>query len=304
MRAAGTRNIVLTGKGRRYHVPNYSGPISLKSVRIGSARWVTPHAGYTLFPDCVLILNDRQDYALTIDSAEVTQTFCPVFRTGLVENAGRCLSEPAGRLLDDPFRHDPIGFPERIESRFGYVGAALDRLVAAVDRGAGGIELDWRFERLAAVVARSVSERRLEPQRLTSVREATRREIYRRLSRARRVIEEQLSRPWLLRDMAGEAPMAPHHFHRCFVQAYGITPARFIAQRRLERAAGLLGSGRASVTETCLEIGYSSLSSFSIAFRQRFGMSPLEYGRRSKGSALPIAPVGVPAVLPSSPLGS
>ena len=55
------------------------------------------------------------------------------------------------------------------------------------------------------------------------------------------------------------------------------TESRFGAEvygKRLERAAELLRSGKFNVTETALEVGYSSLSHFSHAFHETYGCCP------------------------------
>ena len=43
---------------------------------------------------------------------------------------------------------------------------------------------------------------------------------------------------------------------------------------RMKRAAGLLRGGRFNVTEAAMEVGYSSLSHFSLAFHEHFGCCP------------------------------
>jgi len=42
----------------------------------------------------------------------------------------------------------------------------------------------------------------------------------------------------------------------------------------------LLASGEMTVTEVCLEVGYSSLGSFSSKFQTTMGVSPTQYQRQ------------------------
>jgi AraC-like DNA-binding protein len=283
MEQAGLRNLVLTGKAYRYATPDYAGPISLKSVRQGSIRWTTSERSYQLHPDTLFILNRQHGYTMEIDGKELSQTFCPVFRDGLIESALRCISEGDERLLDEPFGAPPVMFRERIQSRFSALGACLTRLVDAVDRRASGVELDWHFEMLGAAVARNIAHHRGAEACYPSARPSTRNEIVRRLERARHAIEDDLARHWRLADMAAMAAMAAHHFHRCWVRVFGITPGQYLSRRRLERAAALLGTSGRSVTEVCLEVGYSSLPSFINSFRSHFGAPPSRH-RRESGS--------------------
>jgi len=53
-----------------------------------------------------------------------------------------------------------------------------------------------------------------------------------------------------------------------------MTIPQYIRQIRMERAAELLLEGRHNVTETAMEVGYSSLSHFSKAFCTTIGCCP------------------------------
>ncbi|WP_407353778.1 helix-turn-helix domain-containing protein [Luteimonas sp. R10] len=55
-------------------------------------------------------------------------------------------------------------------------------------------------------------------------------------------------------------------------------------RHRLERAREMLLLGRRRVTDICLEVGFSSLGSFSSLFSRRFGVSPSQFRRRASGS--------------------
>ncbi|HEX6993117.1 MAG TPA: helix-turn-helix transcriptional regulator [Gammaproteobacteria bacterium] len=109
-----------------------------------------------------------------------------------------------------------------------------------------------------------------------------------RLCRARDLLRD-LSRPALrLEDVAREAAMSPFHFIRRFSAVFGETPHQFRTRARIERAKALLEAG-ASVTDVCVEVGFSSLGSFSDLFARRVGMSPSAYRRAAMGRLGPAA---------------
>ena len=74
--------------------------------------------------------------------------------------------------------------------------------------------------------------------------------------------------------------MSPAHFSRQFRAAYGETPYGYLMTRRIERAKALLRRGDRSVTEVCLEVGCTSLGSFSTRFTEIVGESPSAYRAR------------------------
>jgi hypothetical protein len=53
----GVKNAVLTGRARQYHTPEFPGPLSIKTVARGSARWQTTEADRLVDTGNYLILN-------------------------------------------------------------------------------------------------------------------------------------------------------------------------------------------------------------------------------------------------------
>ena len=60
---------------------------------------------------------------------------------------------------------------------------------------------------------------------------------------------------------------------------FGETPHQCRIRARLERAKHLLAVSEYSVTDVCMEVGVSSLGSFSDLFARRVGMPPSVYRR-------------------------
>lgn len=95
-----------------------------------------------------------------------------------------------------------------------------------------------------------------------------------RLRRARDRMDRDYAEPLDVPALAEEALMSPGHFHRMFREAYGETPYQHLMTRRIERAAALLRHGDRSVTEVCMEVGCTSLGSFSARFTELMGVTP------------------------------
>lgn len=104
------------------------------------------------------------------------------------------------------------------------------------------------------------------------------RDLRRRLWRAREALETEASIS--VADAARAAGVSPFHFIRVFQAAFGVTPHQLHVGARLDRARRLLAGGGLSVTEVCLEVGFSSVGSFSALFRRRVGETPSGYARR------------------------
>jgi AraC-like DNA-binding protein len=100
------------------------------------------------------------------------------------------------------------------------------------------------------------------------------------LRRARDLMDREYARPLDIAAIARAALMSPAHFSRRFRAAYGETPYSYLMTRRIERAKALLRRGDLSVTEVCLEVGCTSLGSFSARFTELVGETPTAYRAR------------------------
>lgn len=100
----------------------------------------------------------------------------------------------------------------------------------------------------------------------------------RRLARALTAVHEAPAQPWTLERLARIAGMSRSAFAARFHAVLGATPADYIAEWRLARAAHLLRQGRPP-SAVALDVGYSSDAALSRAFRQRRGLPPREWLR-------------------------
>ena len=112
-------------------------------------------------------------------------------------------------------------------------------------------------------------------------------EINRRLLRARDAMDRTYSEPLDVAQVAAVANFSPAHFTRAFRATFGETPNRYLQRRRVERAMFLLRESDRDVTDICLEVGFSSLGTFSRMFREIVGESPVAYRRHSEVRAVP-----------------
>ena len=90
-----------------------------------------------------------------------------------------------------------------------------------------------------------------------------------------------------LSELAG---LSKYHFQRLFKATYGLTPAAYLSQRRVERAQDLLRATNLTVTEVCQAVGFSSLGSFSARFRELVGETPSAFQARYASDGAPRIP--------------
>jgi AraC-like DNA-binding protein len=102
-------------------------------------------------------------------------------------------------------------------------------------------------------------------------------DLNRRLLRARDAMDRAYAEPLDVRSVAAVAHVSPWHFIRSFRSVFGETPHRYLQRRRVERSMFLLRETDRSVTDICLDVGFTSLGTFSRTFRQIVGETPSAY---------------------------
>ena len=123
-----------------------------------------------------------------------------------------------------------------------------------------------------------------------------RHEGFRRLCQARDLLRESREPSPTIEQLARDVRISPFHFIRQFEAVFGVTPHQFRIASRLDLAKQLLARGEHSVTDVCMEVGFSSLGSFSTLFARRVGETPSAYRRRvdrwcrSRGGVSHLAP--------------
>jgi AraC-like DNA-binding protein len=102
-------------------------------------------------------------------------------------------------------------------------------------------------------------------------------DLNRRLLRARDTMDRTYAEPLNVRAVAAVAHLSEAHFIRSFRACFGETPHRYLQRRRVERAMFLLRETDRSVTDICLDVGFTSLGTFSRTFREIVGQTPSAY---------------------------
>ena len=96
------------------------------------------------------------------------------------------------------------------------------------------------------------------------------------VDRAKLVLSTDLARRWTLAEIAAEVGGSPVYLTQVFQQVEGLPLYRYQLRLRLARALDLLAEYD-DLTALGLDLGFSSHSHFSAAFRETYGRSPSEF---------------------------
>lgn len=103
-----------------------------------------------------------------------------------------------------------------------------------------------------------------------------------RVEAALNYIDENITSPLTLDDIAQQAGMSRTYFCSVFKKLNGLTPWEYIGLKRMEMAKHLLRNTEASVLEVAFDCGFNNISHFNRLFKRTTGLKPLEYKNRGK----------------------
>lgn len=96
----------------------------------------------------------------------------------------------------------------------------------------------------------------------------------RHIGEALRLMHGEVDRPWTVATLAARVGMSRSAFSLHFARRVGRPPLDYLTRWRMMLARRRLREGRSDVASVSLEVGYTSQSAFSQAFKRTFGHSP------------------------------
>jgi AraC-like DNA-binding protein len=100
-----------------------------------------------------------------------------------------------------------------------------------------------------------------------------------RLAVALRRMHESPTKAWTVAQLAKAAALSRSAFFEGFSRAMGVAPMAYLLGWRMALAKDLLRRQEATIAEVAGRVGYSSASTFSVAFARHVGQPPSHYAR-------------------------
>ncbi len=95
-------------------------------------------------------------------------------------------------------------------------------------------------------------------------------------------IDQHYDSPLREDELANRFYVSKYYFSRFFKQYTGKTFTAYLKQLRLDKARQKLLSTDDSVLDICLQCGFTDLSRFTSAFKQAYGLTPLQYRKKNR----------------------
>lgn len=97
-----------------------------------------------------------------------------------------------------------------------------------------------------------------------------------KIIKAREILLQHIGEPLTIRELSRKVAINECYLKKGFKELFGTTIFDFYQSQRMEHARYLLYEKGLSVTEVSVQLGYSSISHFSTAFKKHTGLKPCE----------------------------
>lgn len=255
--------------------------LSIKSFYNGKADYRVNQRQYQVDQNNFLILNECTKYRLTIDSTNEVESFCVFFSPEFVSQVASELSSSDEQILDfNPKRVDGIKLLEKNYAHEGLVSLLLKRGKGKSASGLLDIEKDEFYHQLLNEIIGQNTKNFKNSDRLASKKKSTREEIYQRILFVKDFIDCNYHNNLKLTDLAAVGLLSENHLLRNFNQIFGVTPFRYISQKRILEAKRQILESDKPIKDIASDVGYDSLGNFSHYFKAIVGKSPRTLRKR------------------------
>ncbi|MFB4286331.1 AraC family transcriptional regulator [Nonomuraea sp. ATR24] len=223
------------------------------------------------------------DYALRVGGADFAAD--DVILGGHVE-----LNQAGAALLTQAL--PPVALVRSCHTAAPALRAGVDRLVEEVtaERMGAAFAVRQHAQLLILEVFRAyLNQAELPPGWLRALTDDS-------LRPALTLMHREPGRPWGLAELARAAAMSRTSFAVRFRSVAGVPPLTYLSSWRMLLARRALRDGDVRIGELAAQLGYTSESAFSTAFKREVGEAPLRYRQRHRRTS----PVTAPASSPSA----
>lgn len=274
-------NALVSVRGCTYEASFRDHLLAVRWVRGGRQQVVFGARSVALDDDTYLFVNEGRSYDVRFTNSTTMQSFAVYVRCGLAAQVFAGLRAPADELDVEPT--GDVVFDEHLHAHDSVVSPVLRFLERHVDVGTA--EPAWFEEQVVFLLERMFRTQTDLARREAAVgaaREATRREIVRRVALARDYIHSCYERPITLAHMGAAAALSPHHLLRLFKLVNGCTPREYLQAKRTRMAARLIASTDLTLEEIAHRVGFEDRSTLGRQLRRTFGVNPRQMRRASQ----------------------
>ncbi len=249
--------------------------LTLITNRQGQAFCEVDGLSYKVCSSAFLVINPFQRLEYTINNSEKTETTNIHFNYSFVQSLYQYFTESDTHLLENIEETKsnvlPMFFNE-LHYKNNIITKLIEQLLVSQEKH----QFDENLATIGVQLFLTHQESQKKIKSLKSRKLSTKKELYKRISKAKDIIFYSYEQPLSIEEISQDVCISKYHFTRIFKDIYGISPYQFLKTVRLEKAKELLEKDY-SIQEIADKIGFVECNSFINAFKVFTNTSPTEF---------------------------
>ncbi|WP_428664036.1 helix-turn-helix transcriptional regulator [Runella sp.] len=272
-------NLLVVSSLKGFYYPVKSQGFAIKYVMDGVERYTLNGCQFPVGAGKYLLSNGVSEGHVEIEENQYVTGICVNIVPELLAEVVASQCRPDTAFMDaslGQFFSTGLFLEQQYDAASTHLGAILRRLHNAVLRNEVSREVvnkEFFYTLSEQIIVDQIPVFR-QLQAIPSIKPITKKDLYKRVSRGKELIDELFCHPLTVEAVAKEACMSEYHFFRLFKSVFGQTPNQYMIQKRLHYAFTLLQKDRTSVSEAAFASGFSDIFAFSKSFKKHFGYSP------------------------------
>ena len=272
-------NLLVISSLKGFYYPVKSQGFAIKYVMDGMERYTLNGCRFPVGAGKYLLSNGVSEGHVEIEDRHFVTGICINIVPELLAEVAASQCRPDTAFTDaelGQFFSTGLFLEQQYDAASTHLGAILRRLHKAVlhnEVSREAVNKEFFYTLSEQIIADQIPVFK-QLQAIPSIKSVTKKDLYKRVSRGKELIDELFCHSLTVEALAIEACMSEYHFFRLFKSVFGQTPNQYIIQKRLQYAYLLLQKERASVSEAAFESGFSDIYAFSKSFKKHFGYSP------------------------------
>lgn len=272
-------NTVVFSSLSEFYEPVKSTGFAIKYVVEGSELYTLDHQQYFIKQGNYLLCNSTKKGHVEIESRHKVKGICINISPELMLEAVASLRSP-DTLFPDAELGRFFSTPYFLESQYQADKTAVGKMLIDISDAVQQKQLevnDVTIEFFYSLSEKIITDQLpvfKQLQCLPGIKPPTKRELYKRISRGKEMMDACFTSHLSIQNLAQEACMSQYHFFRLFKKMVGLSPHQYILNKRLELGKKLLEEHLLPVSSAAVECGFNDIYSFSKAFKKQFGITP------------------------------
>lgn len=215
----------------RIHSPIYG----IKYVTAGKERYIMGSKIHEVNEGQYLLVNKGESFECNFKSNVPVQGLCVGIDEKILAGVMHEKRTKDETLLDNPYAEPPPfeGLHQLVYSKGNSLSLYLQKLSQKLihSKGKNAPTYDLFYE-LTIQLLKAHKDSSSQIHKIKASKLSTKRELYARLEIAKSILELEFHQPIKMADVASKAALSEFHFYRCFKNVYGISPHKFILQKK------------------------------------------------------------------------